>query len=99
KIKGWIETAVAKRMLVLIGKTIELRCMGIIFSDAGRGKTMTLQAAAGVYPGSILVRVVSGAKSPTAFARLLAHELKIKGRLSTLDMQFKIIDILKGTDR
>lgn len=96
---GWIETEVARRMLVLIGKTIELRAMGLIYSDAGRGKTMTLEAARGIYPGSVIVRILSGTRSPAGLAKLLAKQFKFSVHKSTFDIQMELIDQLKGTDR
>jgi len=42
---GWVETDIARRMLLVIAKTIELSSIGLIYSDAGRGKSLTLQAA------------------------------------------------------
>jgi len=57
---GWVETEVAKRMLSVIAKTIELSSIGLIYSDAGRGKSLTLKAAASIFPGTILIRVRTG---------------------------------------
>lgn len=96
---GFIETEVARRMLNLIGKTIELGAMGLIYSDAGRGKTMTLQAAAAIYPGAVLVRALSGARSAPGFAKLLAAELKIPISLSTLQIQIKAFEAFRATGR
>ena len=61
---GFIETGVAVRMLSLIKNAVELRTMGLIYSDAGRGKTMTLQAAAMLFTGSIYIRVRRTTRTP-----------------------------------
>lgn len=97
--KGWIETAVANRMLGLIGQTVDMRCIGVIFSDAGRGKTMTLQAASKIFTGSILVRVVCSSKSPSGLNRAIAHALGHRKKTFALGDQPLILNQLKGTGR
>lgn len=97
--KEFVETHAAKKMLVLIAKTIELNCIGLIFSDASRGKTLTLRAAAAIHPGSILVRVMQSIRSPGGFAKHLAKSLNIRGADSMLKAQMLLIDKLQGTGR
>lgn len=97
--EGFVETDAAKLMLNVIRETIALRCMTIISSDSGRGKTMTLQAAESVYPGAIYCRVKRGFRSATGLAKLLCHALRIRSARSTSEMQTKIIETLSGTGR
>jgi len=35
-------------------------CSSDLYSDAGRGKSLTLKAAASIFPGTILIRVRTG---------------------------------------
>jgi hypothetical protein len=58
KPEGWVETSGARHMLLVIAKAIELQAIGLIYSDAGLGKTLTLQAAA-IHPGGR-----AGARAP-----------------------------------
>jgi DNA transposition AAA+ family ATPase len=95
---GWVETAVATRMITLIKNAVELRAIGTICSDAGRGKTMTLQAAKGIYQQAILIRVLRSTRTPAALARHIAKELRIKAR-TFYEAEAAIIDALKGSDR
>jgi hypothetical protein len=55
-------------MLVVISKAIELASIGVIYSDAGRGKSMTLRAAARIFPGSILLRIRHHTRSPAGLS-------------------------------
>ena len=98
---GWVETEVARRMLLVIAKAIELNSIGLIYSDAGRGKSLTLQAAAAIFPGSILVRIVTGAHSPAGLTRLLYQASGLRGnsRKASLDQLGKLIDHLRDSDR
>jgi DNA transposition AAA+ family ATPase len=95
---GFVETEVAKRMMAVIRNAIEMRSIGLIYSDAGRGKTMTLQAAAKVYVQAILVRVLRSTRTPTGLARQLCGHLRLKGG-SLYEMQTRLIDHLTGSAR
>jgi len=98
---GWVETDIARRMLLVIAKTIELSSIGLIYSDAGRGKSLTLQAAAAIFPGSILVRIVSGATSPYGVASLLHSAAGVKGGKTCAMQQLvlRLIDHLRDSGR
>lgn len=95
----WIETDVARRILTVIGETVKARAIGLIYSDAGRGKTMTLEAARDIYAGSILMRVIRGCRAARPFALVLSRELRLVTTGRMLDLQLRLIDALKGTDR
>jgi hypothetical protein len=97
---GFVETDVAKRMLVVIGKTIELASIGLIYADAGRGKSMTLKAASTIYPGSILVRVRQHSRTPTGIIKALAEATNIKAAsVSGYRASSRLIDALSGSGR
>src|SRR3990172_789793 len=95
---GWVDTAIARRMITVIKNAVEMRSVGLIYSDAGRGKTMTLKAASQIYPQGILVRVRRSTRTPTGLARQLAKALRIKAR-TTQDIEDRLIDTLAGSDR
>ncbi len=95
---GFIETRVATRMLAVIAKTIDVQGIGIIFADAGRGKTMTLEAAAQIYRNAILWRVRRTTRTAGGLMRQLASHLAI-GQGSLFATQSKIINALTGSDR
>ena len=96
---GFVETAVANRMLNAIQLAIETRSIGVIWSDAGRGKTMTLKAAAQIFQGSILVRVCQPTRSMSGLARAIASELCLRGCRTTYQIQERVIDLLKESGR
>lgn len=102
QIDGFIETEVAKRILVIVAKTIEVgSSISVIVGDAGRGKSMALQAAAAIHPGSILVRISRGTRSPASLAKHIAQLLGVRGcsQASLLRCETKIIEKLKGGRR
>ncbi len=97
---GFVETSAARKMLVVVEKCIELCAIGLIVSDAGRGKSMTLEAAKGIWPGTLLIRVRQASKSPTGLARQLADALELRCRtLAGSQVQTRVIDALAGTGR
>lgn len=96
--KGWVETEVARRMLSLIKNAIEFRSIGLIYSDAGRGKTMTLQAASQIYSQAILIRVRRSTRTPNGIARQLCEALRIRAA-TMFEREEMLINALKGSDR
>jgi len=97
--RDWIDTAVAKRMMSVIRNSVELTSIGIIYSDAGRGKTMTLQAASQTFPGSILLRIGRRSRTCPGLARTLARTLRMKSNRTTGDLEEALIDQLTGSGR
>jgi len=97
---GFVETVAAKRMLTVIEKTIELCAVGLIVGDAGRGKSMTLQAAKDIWPGTLLIRIRQSSRTPTGLARQLADVLRLRCRsLRGPEVQSRVIEALAGTGR
>jgi DNA transposition AAA+ family ATPase len=97
--EGYVETAVARRMMTLIKSTIEDRTMGLIYADAGRGKTMVLQAASGMIPGAILLRIRQDCRSAPGLAQRFADALSLRNAGRTRTALPKIIDALRDSDR
>jgi len=95
---GFVETKVSNRILTLIQNAIELRSIGVVYGPAGVGKSMSLEAAHSIFPGSIMIRARATAKSLTRFAKLVALTMKIKKR-TAFDIEDALIEQLKGTDR
>lgn len=96
---GWVETAVARKILLVVAKTIELNSIGVVTGDAGRGKTMTMRAAHELHTGSILVRVLHSTRTANGFARYLAQRLNIRDSRSGYLSQTRLIEALRGTGR
>jgi len=97
---GFIETDVAKRILTVVSKTIELSSIGLIYGDAGRGKSMTLRAAKEIHRGSVLIRVLQSTRRPRGLAIQIAKALNLPAtRASTYVAESKIIEALRGTGR
>ncbi len=100
KPEGFVETTIAKGILTIIRRAIELRSMATVTSDSGRGKTMTFEAAAGVFPGAIMIRAKRRFRTSSGVARLIAHELRIaRPPRNAGDLQLKLIDTLRDTGR
>lgn len=99
KTEGWVETTVAKHMINVIRKCISLRSMAIISSDSGRGKTLTFKAAESVYPGAVYLRVLRGTRTASGFAWQLAQDLGIRKGRTTRELQYQVIQTLRGTGR
>jgi len=97
--EGWVPTRVAERMLLVIARTIELASIGLIYSDAGRGKSMTLAAASMIHPGSILLRVRQSTRRPLGLARALGGQLNLPLTDNLTTLQGRIVGALSGSGR
>jgi hypothetical protein len=87
-------------MLAVIQHAVTTCTMAVITSDAGRGKTMTMQAAKSIYPGSVYVRVLHTTRRPSGLARSLVKALGLRAGARDLhSAQTCIIDYLTGTGR
>jgi len=96
---GYVETAVAQRIITVINQCVNQRSMGLISGDSGRGKTIVLKAAESKMPGSIYLRVLKGGNSKAGFARMLARKLKLRRWRTTLDIEEMIIEQLTDSQR
>jgi len=99
KPQGFIQTEVARRMLAVIAKTTELCVMGVILSDAGRGKSMTLEAANMMHPGSILLRVRQSSQRPRGLLLQLGQALNLRGISRSAEAENHVISALRGSGR
>lgn len=95
---GFVETRVAKRMLTTVHNAVELRAIGLIYGPSGIGKSLTLQAAHAMFPGSIMLRTRSTTRGVGGMAKQIAAEMRLRAK-TTFEIQAKLIDALKGTDR
>lgn len=96
---GFVETEVARRILAVVRTAVETCCIGEVVGPAGVGKTLTLQAAAALYPGSLYVRAVHGTLSPYGFITDLAGMLGVTKRAAMGPVQRQLVEALKGTAR
>lgn len=96
---GFVETDVARRILLVCSKTIELCGIGLVYGDAGRGKSMTLKAAQQIHAGSVLIRVMQSSRRPRGFAMQLGDALNLRGLSNTHRAEAKIVEALQGTGR
>lgn len=97
--EGFVETEVARRMLTVIERTAQLGAIGLIFSDAGRGKTITLQAASMLHTGSILVRIRRATRTPSGMAKHLAEAMRLRNAHTTRQAESRLVEALSGTRR
>lgn len=96
---GFIETEVARRILVVVLKTIELASIGVIYAGAGRGKTMTLQAAAAIHKGSVLLRVRRQTRSSAGLAKALGEAIGLRHLQTSYIASSWFIETMRGTGR
>ena len=97
--QGYVETEVARRILLVVSKTIELGGMGVITSDAGRGKTLTLKTAATIHPGSLYLRVRRDTRTPKGLMSMLAEALSVRVVSRTSRVAGEVIAKLGGKGR
>lgn len=96
---GFIETEVARRILLVVSKTIELASIGVVYADAGRGKTMTLNAAAAIHQGSVLLRVRRQTRTAAGLAKALAEAIGLRGCQTSYQASRRFLETTRGTGR
>lgn len=96
---GFVETEAARAMLVVIRTAVESNSMGLITGPAGWGKTLTLQAANAIYPGSIYFRISVSVQKHAGVVGELGRLLGINVNRSAARVYPKIIDQLRGSGR
>lgn len=97
--KGFVETNVAERMLTAIRTTMNASAMGLAYGGAGLGKSMVIDAAEKMIPGSISHRVMQSTKRGPGLVHAIANKLGV-ARSNTFELrQSRIIESLKGTSR
>ena len=97
---GFVETNIARHILTVVGKAIEMQAIALIFGDSGRGKSISIQAAASIFPGSILVRVTTSNTTPRGILQLICEAAKCSNPNATAaEMLRKLVEKLQGTGR
>lgn len=96
---GFVTTDVAERILAVVYAAVHARAMGLITGSAGVGKTMTLKAAAQMYPGAIYLRIAQAERRTTGMLTSLATELGVPGRSSVSKIYRLLVEALKGSAR
>jgi DNA transposition AAA+ family ATPase len=97
--QGFVETSVAKRMLVVVRTAVETKSIGLVVGPAGMGKTLTAKAAASIYTGSIYLRVTQSERRNTGLIASLARMLGVPARGTISITHRLVIEHLSGTGR
>lgn len=97
--EGFVETEVAKRILTIVRTAVNTNTIAAIYGPAGVGKTMTFEACAKIYTGSVPVRITQGARRATGLVNLLSRRLGVPHRSSLVVTLELLIDALKGSNR
>lgn len=97
--EGFVETKVAERMLLIIEKSTQLCSMAVIVGDSGRGKSLTVEAAKGIYPGTITLRISQSCRTPQGFTHALASALGFGWSGSSREAHYRVVRALAGTGR
>lgn len=96
---GFIMTGVAKNIIAVVQKAVALQTIAVISGDAGRGKTMAMEACHRNHAGSVYLRVRRDRRTATGLARALAGELKVKSAATSAKMIDGVVLKLQGTGR
>lgn len=100
--RGFVVTQVAKEILSVVHSLRTTGGFALVSGPAGVGKTLTLQAARSMVPGTVLLRITEGERSPSGLTAALIDTVKPKGvsRKSTLRVGIRsLIKELEGTGR
>lgn len=97
---GFIETGVARDILLAIRVAVDTGTIGLVMGPAGIGKTMALEAARKViHPGAIVLRMRSVNPTPLAMLRQLAELLGEKQSQRTFALFERVARSLKASQR
>lgn len=96
--EDFVETRAAQMMLAIIRKCNEWGSMGLITSDSGRGKSLTLRAASEIMPGSMLIRCSTDTTRPQLL-RAICNVAGAKPSQRTFVMEERLEQLLSGTGR
>ena len=97
--EGFIMTGVAKNIIAVVQKAVALQTIAVISGDAGRGKTMAVQACHRNHAGSVYLRVRRDRRTATSLARSLGGALKVKSAANSVKMIDAVVSKLDGTGR
>ncbi|GJM25072.1 MAG: hypothetical protein DHS20C16_14870 [Phycisphaerae bacterium] len=99
--KKWVDTAVAREIVMVAELASETLCMAAVWGPARIGKSFTLEAIAGSdrLGSPILFRVTESCTKPTPFTRMLCEALELSISVTFDRLQSNIIKRLKGTKR
>ena len=94
----FVETRAAQMMLAVIRKCSEWGSMGLITSDSGRGKSLTLRAASEIMPGSMLMRCSTDTTRPQLL-RAICNAAGAKTSSKSYMMEERLEQLLRDTGR
>ncbi|HNQ24745.1 MAG TPA: AAA family ATPase [Phycisphaerae bacterium] len=99
--KQWVETAVARDVLAVVGIVAETCKIGVLFGPAQIGKTFTLQAIEGDarFGSPLLIRVDESRTCPCALCKHVATRFNLSTRGSFDAIFSRLVTRLRGTKR
>lgn len=74
---GFVWTRVARDIHAAADVAVKLTTIGCVWGDSGIGKSLTLEALLGEFPGAVLLTIDDSCHSKMTFLRALADRLKI----------------------
>lgn len=96
---GFVETAVAKRILTTARMVIDGLHMGYVYGPSGTGKSMTAEAIRRAYTGSIYIRVVQSTRRGPGFIKAIARQLGLSAKTAFEQSQLMLIEHLHESGR
>ena len=101
----YVETYVAKRLLVCAQKAADLGTMALAHGPTGIGKTMVAHVIAERFPGCLYIRTSTGNRSYAKLRQIVAQRLRLYARRRRredtvgLTLDERIFDKLRGSNR
>jgi DNA transposition AAA+ family ATPase len=101
KVVGFVETSVSREVLTVCSFAHVNREIGLVYGEAGMGKTMALREYRSQHPDAIYVRCDPSCATPQAVLELLLAELGRKYRTNDLLHRHikSLVEALSGTGR
>ena len=96
---GFIMTGVARNIIAVVQKAVALQTIAVISGDAGRGKTMAMEACHRNHAGSVYIRVRRDRRTATGLARAFVGALRVKSAATSAKMIDGVVAKLIGTGR
>lgn len=98
--RGFVSTRIAEDILGVCRMAQATRTVNLVYGPAGVGKSVCFRACeAGLIVGAAHIEVTEGSRNPGQFIKAWARRLNLKFGGSIGDVEDRVIDALRGSDR
>lgn len=95
----FVRTSITDEITMTIGYCHIQKEMGIIYGDAGIGKTMAINRYEEEHGEVVVLRMAKAYAKPSSFLKVLAHKLRITEGKRQDEMYMEIVDKLCGSEK